>query len=502
MQQTENFLNRHKWQLIVLCSEFVYMGLELVASRLLAPSFGTTLDVWSAIIGTILLSSACGNWIAGKYADDKDSDRVMGWALVIAAIWLALTPTIAVGMTTLPFELSHTVSLFATCIAMFSVSGVAVGMLCPLAVSLHAREAKLETGAAASELYAACTIGGLAGTLITGFVLVPMLGSHMLTACLSMAMLALFAIVAIMGRKFSARECTATLIVWGISISIVLTGATESSNRLNVWKDTQYGRVQIEGVAWSGKPARMLHISGGFESAAIVEDGHELDLLFDYTKVADQVVSDRLGDSGSVLVMGGGAYSLPCAFAARGYACDVAEIDKDVTQIARDYFSLSKWEGEGPGHVRTLSGDARVTLTDMPQTTKYDVILNDTFAGNEPARTLTTTEAARLVHDRLTDNGIYVSNIIGPETGAADTFLGWELKTLKEVFKNVHVLRTTKPSESTSVNWIVIATNDDNWSAPQGIEEAVIDTATSEVLTDDHCPVEALVAAQNTKDRA
>ena len=53
---------------VFLCGG-VLLGVEMAASRVLAPFFGNSLFVWAAIIGVILGGLAAGYWLGGAIAD-------------------------------------------------------------------------------------------------------------------------------------------------------------------------------------------------------------------------------------------------------------------------------------------------------------------------------------------------------------------------------------------------------------------------------------------------
>ena len=156
--------------------------------------------------------------------------------------------------------------------------------------------------------------------------------------------------------------------------------------------------------------------------------------------------------------------------------------------------------GQSRHPIGQITGDARVVCGELTDT--YDVIMNDTFAGDEPVRATATIEAAETAKARLNEDGLYVMNIIGILDDAENEFLGWEVMTLREVFDNVHVYSVmpngTSPLDRPQ-NWIVVATQDDSWQAPKEYTEVDVSTEGSRVLTDDNSPVEWLSAQLNEK---
>ena len=49
----------------VFLSGAVLLGVEIVASRVLAPAFGSSLYVWGSLIGVVLTGLAIGYWVGG-----------------------------------------------------------------------------------------------------------------------------------------------------------------------------------------------------------------------------------------------------------------------------------------------------------------------------------------------------------------------------------------------------------------------------------------------------
>ncbi len=68
------------------------MAMEMVASRLLAPFFGTSLLVWTNIIGIVLAALAIGYWIGGKWADKGAGKLAVGLVLSISGVLSLLVP--------------------------------------------------------------------------------------------------------------------------------------------------------------------------------------------------------------------------------------------------------------------------------------------------------------------------------------------------------------------------------------------------------------------------
>ena len=70
---------------VFLCGAAL-MIIELTGSRILAPFLGTSLVVWTSLIGIILASLSLGAWWGGILADRRPSARVLG-RIVLFAAW-------------------------------------------------------------------------------------------------------------------------------------------------------------------------------------------------------------------------------------------------------------------------------------------------------------------------------------------------------------------------------------------------------------------------------
>ncbi len=85
------------WLLILLvfvagaCS----LAVELSASRLLAPYFGTSLFVWANLIGLILLYLTIGYYLGGRLADRYPRPAVLYLLTIIASLLIGLIPLIS-----------------------------------------------------------------------------------------------------------------------------------------------------------------------------------------------------------------------------------------------------------------------------------------------------------------------------------------------------------------------------------------------------------------------
>jgi spermidine synthase len=118
----------------------------------------------------------------------------------------------------------------------------------------------------------------------------------------------------------------------------------------------------------------------------------------------------------------------------------VAEIDPEVTEVARKSFALR----DSPD-IRIIHDDARKVLRDRPDGERYDLVLGDAFNDISIPYHLTTREFNDMVARHLSPRGFYLTNLVD---GRCYDFLRSYLKTLRQSLPNVGVL--TLPGQSIS----------------------------------------------------
>src|SRR5918999_4129912 len=77
----------------VFLSGAVLLGVEIAASRVLAPYFGNSLFVWGALIGVVLTGLSLGYWAGGALAD-----RVPAPLLMVVVLGLGAAAVLAIPL--------------------------------------------------------------------------------------------------------------------------------------------------------------------------------------------------------------------------------------------------------------------------------------------------------------------------------------------------------------------------------------------------------------------
>ena len=154
---------------LVVLSSAAVLVLEVLVSRLVAPYVGLTLETYTAAIGVALGAIAAGAALGGRLADRTDPRRWLGPALAVGgALVLSARPTVfAIGGGFRGLGPVGTVVLVLFAVA---PAALVLSMVTPGVVKLRLRTLA-ETGETVGRLSALGTLGALAGTFLTGFVL-------------------------------------------------------------------------------------------------------------------------------------------------------------------------------------------------------------------------------------------------------------------------------------------------------------------------------------------
>ena len=71
------------------------MAVEMTSSRLLAPYFGTSLFVWTNVIGVILVALALGYQLGGLLADRRPEPKLYFFGFLLTGALLVVLPFLA-----------------------------------------------------------------------------------------------------------------------------------------------------------------------------------------------------------------------------------------------------------------------------------------------------------------------------------------------------------------------------------------------------------------------
>lgn len=203
MQEHKKSINYNNLFIYFLAfsSGFSIMCIELLAGRILAPFFGSSVHIWGSIITVFMLSLSLGYLFGGKLSTHSASLTRYGAIFIVAGITLLPIVTSSTWLMEgifLAVEDSRYGSLLAST-ALFFIPTIILGMLSPYSVRLLVKNSN-ESGQVAGKLYFVSTLGSALGTIITSFYLVLWFDIDTIVVCVSL-LLSLFGLITIVVSK-------------------------------------------------------------------------------------------------------------------------------------------------------------------------------------------------------------------------------------------------------------------------------------------------------------
>ncbi|MEK7560682.1 MAG: fused MFS/spermidine synthase [Patescibacteria group bacterium] len=484
--------------------------IEVTALRILSPYFGATLYTVSSVLGVILAALAAGYWAGGKIAARADAS--LHFFILIAAGGLSIFLLQILSVAILPLFgafFSLTMGPLLAALFLFTLPSALFGAVSPLAVRLqHERFPYLGVGGAAGEIFFISTAGSIAGSIATGFFLIPHIGIDRIltTAAIAMTTLGVTGMLR-RGAIKNARRIGAAAILAILLSGVLLATSKEELRRAGIIyiQDGVYEKITVAEERVDSRMARVLYQDHS-KSGAVFHDSSEP--VLEYPKYF-ALTSLFVPRPQRALFLGGGTYAMPARFLAQnpGAVVDVVEIEPSLFDLGKKYFGVRPTTTI-QNHIR----DARRFLA--ATTTRYDVIAGDVFHSlySIPAHLLTR-EFFALARERLAPDGIFIANIIARITRANPSLALSTLRTFQSVFPTSYFFAVRSSGSAAIQNIILVGTNGaqinflndprvKNHVDPiiRGLANKMIDLNRFElsgypILTDNYAPVEYMTAA-------
>jgi MFS family permease len=155
---------------------FLSMGFQLVATRLLAPFFGSTLFVWAFVISTFLAAFSIGAMVGGLFSQ-LAARRLMAYLVALVVIGLAGYFVTAVEGHAILRAIDTAfdnifLGLGLACFVLFFFPVVCLSALLPIFTEALVSSG-LRGGLSTGVVYGVSTLGNITGVMATAFLLIP-----------------------------------------------------------------------------------------------------------------------------------------------------------------------------------------------------------------------------------------------------------------------------------------------------------------------------------------
>ncbi len=415
---------------IVFLASACTMVLELVAGRILAPYIGVSLYTWTSIIGVVLAGIALGNYLGGRLGDKYGSPFLLTCIFFAGGLAsLAILPeTIILNTKPLPgsFHLMTRSTLYT--LLLFFLPTFVLGMVTPVVIKLNLNNVQ-RTGRTVGTIYAVSTFGAILGTFATGFVLISSLGTRAILWGVAIVLLITGGLVSAWWKQIAK---------WGLTVFVLVAYVAaftwRESYAAPVMRESNYYSINISEIQNQGRTVKYLALDALIHSYIDPKDPVFLGYAYEKTFAQMAEYESATRPDFRTLFIGGGGYSFSRYLETEypSSQVEVAEIDPAVTETVYDYLALPRTT-----RIKTTNSDARIFLMDRPGNPKFDIVVGDAFNDKSVPYHLTTYEFNEVVKSHMSDDGIYMVNVI--DDMAQGRFLVSLMRTLRESFQYVYL---------------------------------------------------------------
>jgi spermidine synthase len=402
MNKREGFeISSLKLLLLAFSEGAAVMALELIGGRMIAPAYGSSLIVWTTVLGITMAALALGYYIGAQISSTTNITDKIIFLFLSSGLFILIMPKIA------SFTINHFdaeslfLSVFLSSLCFLFLPIVALGATTPLIVSLLTNKT-IGQGKASGRVYGASTIGGIVFTFLVGFWFVPDYGLSV-TAFITSILISLipvFLAIKIKGFKYSL------IIVLYIIIGVPLTFSKEKVNGVKIIHQSEglLGQLLVvDQVKQNNEQGidRILFVNRMGQTWIDKKTGNSIWTYPNYVAV----LASSLKENPDVLILGiGGGTMAELLHKTLNANIETVELDSRIEKIARQNFNLNQ-------RVKVHIDDARHFIRTSNK--KYDLIIFDVFKGEVPPAHVLTVECFQEARKNLNEDGFMIINFNG-----------------------------------------------------------------------------------------
>ena len=420
------------------------MAVELMAARMLAPYFGSSLYVWVAVIGITLLSLAIGYYFGGRIADKYTHLTTIHWTLLTASLFLMLMHYSAQHLTIAFMGLDMRLAVVMVSLLLILPPLLLLGMVPTLLIRFLTSKVE-DAGATTGRVFTISSTSGILALPLFGFFVIPQFG----LATPSILIGLLVGVVPFV-KLISQKRYLSLFSLLMILLSFSQRKVVASSSGLNVlhFSEGLLGQVMVADVYKNGAGDktndRVLFVN---RMGQTVMDNATRGTKLNYI-IFTSAVASVLPENSKVLILGLGGGSAANIFHNLKFEVDAVEIDDRIANVSKEYFALS------PG-IKLIIDDGRHYLETTRKT--YDLIFFDVFKGDVQPPHMLTIECFKKAKALLSKDGFFIINFNGFLTGEIGRPGRSVYATLKAAGLDTKILPTPGKEEERNTLFIASA---------------------------------------------
>lgn len=474
------------------------MAAELLGAKMLAPFFGSSLYVWSSVLGITLGGLAMGYFAGGILSGKKNAERNLFYILLASAVFLMVMPILAKTVMVHTSGLSLLVSILFSSLIFLFPPVFFMGMVSPMIIRCVSAAGN-NSAQAAGTVFAVSTVGGILSTFLLGFYFIPNFGLTNSAVVAGILLGILPFMLLITSRKFFSLLFlpmaffslnSSKVIVPNSDVAILYASEGLLGQVIVADYPTYDSLNRPEGYQ------RILFVNRSTQTV-VTYRGKELH-LFEYVDVISKRTTDLKfihSSAPRALVLGLGGGSVADELVKNGFAVDAVELDERMALVAKKYFNLDE-------KVNVSLDDARHFVISHKSSSspseKYDVIVLDAFIGEVNPHHLFTQEFFAEVKTLLTDKGLFFINGHGYWNGEAGQGMRSVGKTLMHSGFDVEAIPTGTEEDYRNLVLVAASSSNPHLAVTPDLNPSLEDAL---VLSDDKPQLEILNAQASKRWR-
>lgn len=383
------------------------MLVELAGARIISPYYGASLTTWASVLGVTMSSLAIGYLVGGRIVDKhKSPTKLLLYVLFGTALSTLLMPYLGNKFMFSFLEWPLELNVLSLAFIILTPTLLLFGTIPQIIIKLRSDESH-DTGKIAGLSYAISTVGGIVGTFLTGFYIIPTFG-----ITLPLIFVSIFLLIGPFWFLLVKQKKWYILIYLPLAFLMVKhynfnqKYKQSSGIRVQHYNEGLLGQLLVADYPYQDRNGefkynRMLMINRMAESTI---DPQTNEIIFgEYIHVMMKAI-DPVSDGADVMLLGLGGGNLIKQFQKRNFNIDVCELDQRIADVAFEYFGVKN-------EFNLQIDDARHYLRTNKK--KYDLIVFDVFKGENPPAYLLSKENFEHLNSLIKLNGIIAINFNG-----------------------------------------------------------------------------------------
>jgi len=410
---------------------FVILILEVLGFRMFAPYFGYSVFVSGSLISLVLIALSCGYYIGGKIADENPQIALLFRFVLISTIYLAIITLTYRYILSAMAAIPPVIGTALAAIIIFGLPMVLLSMVTPFLVKIISSSHTEKIGQIVGTISSISTVGSIAGSIVTTFVLLPGIGTFATTVTAVVLL-----IVVLLLLSFSVKKTMKAAMALPLAIASCGFLFTEKDPDCVFAKESVYNLVEV----FNKGGYYRLKLNKGKDTHTIFTNDLHSGKFFIKSRF-DTYLSSAIPMSGGrdilILGLGGGSSANQAVIEYPDANVEAIEIDPVVYDVARKFFSIDKINPRLKVHVM----DGRTFINNCEKT--YDVLQIDMYHGGVYMPFYVGTQEFFLKASKcLKSNGVIAMNVLGNNTApGGDELVEAIGNTMSTVFKSLFIFR-------------------------------------------------------------